>query len=729
MLNKLYLLLILNLLVSYLYSFDINGRVQNNEKIPIGDVIITTPYRAFFSDKNGYFNLNNISEKDTVLFHKIGYEDKKIKAEDVPGNVVLEKQTILIPGIKVSEEYDNSTIFNKSEKIVIEIDQTNSSFENISDVLENRADLNIKGSKLSGETAYISILGHNTKHTLILLDGIPLNMNGQNFDISSIPVSIIERIEIVKNNAASLIGAGSIGGAVNIITKQQIPEKNLSKNHKFSVISSISNSFGSFGYNKFLLENSIVHPHFLTFISVSKSYAKNDYEYLYALTDSTQTKTRENNKNSSWDAGFSISSDSFLESRYSLLYNDFYKELPGPINSINMNDEAFMEGNIIRHHVNLKKFFTSFQISTDLFYFDEYTRFENTESTLPVYNTIAETYFTKKGLKISCIYEKKKRIKSTLGLDALKEEFEYKDKNSQANSIKPVTKTNIDGFTNINLKQDLFPFEFQQNFSLRYDSPTYSDSVDFEDFLSWGIDGCIEYENWYKIRCGGGMANSYSLPSFYDLYWKGDSQTIGNPELEPEISLGWNVFAHISYLENFLKVSYHYNKIEDLIFWFRSVNSWKPDNIADAEISNFEMETEIKFLKYFKTGFFWLRTSALDKTKNEDGSPANTYDHFLTYTPFSKTVIFTSLEYKNLNLKISYTRLGKQRTSRYNDYKMLSAYGLADGNLSYLFKKNKWEAQVYLKANNIFDKEYEIYLLTPRPGFNWYTGIKFQYTI
>ncbi len=67
----------------------------------------------------------------------------------------------------------------------------------------------------------ISLRGANAAQTLILVDGVRLNstQNGQ-FDLSTLPISMIEEIEVVRGGAAAMLGAGAMGGVVNIRTKR-----------------------------------------------------------------------------------------------------------------------------------------------------------------------------------------------------------------------------------------------------------------------------------------------------------------------------------------------------------------------------------------------------------------------------------------------------------------------------------------------------------------------------
>src|SRR6266566_8598466 len=60
--------------------------------------------------------------------------------------------------------------------------------------------------------------------TLVLLNGRRLGnssfSNGALVDVNTIPLSMIERIEVLKDGASALYGSEAIGGVVNIITKK-----------------------------------------------------------------------------------------------------------------------------------------------------------------------------------------------------------------------------------------------------------------------------------------------------------------------------------------------------------------------------------------------------------------------------------------------------------------------------------------------------------------------------
>jgi len=75
----------------------------------------------------------------------------------------------------------------------------------------------------------VSLRGLSVNSTLVLIDGLrtanyPLADDGQRafVDLNSIPQSIVDRVEVLKDGASSNYGADAIGGVVNIILKKQI---------------------------------------------------------------------------------------------------------------------------------------------------------------------------------------------------------------------------------------------------------------------------------------------------------------------------------------------------------------------------------------------------------------------------------------------------------------------------------------------------------------------------
>ncbi|MGR5117392.1 TonB-dependent receptor domain-containing protein [Vibrio astriarenae] len=77
----------------------------------------------------------------------------------------------------------------------------------------------------------ISIRGMDTKFTMILVDGRKLSSSnaifrGNDFDLATIPKESIERIEVIRGPMSALYGSEALGGVINVITKQPTNEWN-----------------------------------------------------------------------------------------------------------------------------------------------------------------------------------------------------------------------------------------------------------------------------------------------------------------------------------------------------------------------------------------------------------------------------------------------------------------------------------------------------------------------
>ncbi|MDC6128414.1 TonB-dependent receptor plug domain-containing protein, partial [Burkholderia gladioli] len=83
-----------------------------------------------------------------------------------------------------------------------------------------------QSSSFAAGAAGIALRGLPEKYTLVLVDGQRVapfaffsNADDSFFDLNTLPLNAIERIEIVKTGAVSQYGSDAIGGVVNIITK------------------------------------------------------------------------------------------------------------------------------------------------------------------------------------------------------------------------------------------------------------------------------------------------------------------------------------------------------------------------------------------------------------------------------------------------------------------------------------------------------------------------------
>ena len=75
----------------------------------------------------------------------------------------------------------------------------------------------------------IRIRGMESSYSLVLIDGQRTSssnalIRGNDFDLSSFPMGIVERIEVILGPMSSLYGSDALGGVINIITKKTIAQ-------------------------------------------------------------------------------------------------------------------------------------------------------------------------------------------------------------------------------------------------------------------------------------------------------------------------------------------------------------------------------------------------------------------------------------------------------------------------------------------------------------------------
>jgi iron complex outermembrane receptor protein len=104
----------------------------------------------------------------------------------------------------------------------------------VADVLRNlpQQSFSFNESYLFGGSQAVQLRGLGLGTTLVLLNGRRTVTSGLNaarnyFDLNTIPLSAVERIEVLSNGASAVYGADAVGGVVNVILKSSIARPTL----------------------------------------------------------------------------------------------------------------------------------------------------------------------------------------------------------------------------------------------------------------------------------------------------------------------------------------------------------------------------------------------------------------------------------------------------------------------------------------------------------------------
>lgn len=140
-------------------------------------------------------------------------------AEEAVGEFTLD-QIIVTAQRMETHDLDTPAIVEVYDEAKIE--KTGAS--NAYDVVQNTLGVNTQsqgfhGTAMGTMTSKIMIRGVE-KGTLVLVNGVPMNMDGK-YNLEDIPTESIEKVEVVKGGGSVLYGSEATGGVINIITKKQ----------------------------------------------------------------------------------------------------------------------------------------------------------------------------------------------------------------------------------------------------------------------------------------------------------------------------------------------------------------------------------------------------------------------------------------------------------------------------------------------------------------------------
>lgn len=133
--------------------------------------------------------------------------------------------TIVVTGTRASNDLSEIP----SSISVIGLDKIESqNAVTVTDLLQNLPGVHVVQPSGQGGVARVFIRGGDQNLTLILIDGVrvndPIDTRGSAFDFSTVNLSDIERIEIVRGPHSAVYGSDSLAGVINIITKSRFDE-------------------------------------------------------------------------------------------------------------------------------------------------------------------------------------------------------------------------------------------------------------------------------------------------------------------------------------------------------------------------------------------------------------------------------------------------------------------------------------------------------------------------
>ena len=559
----------------------------------------------------------------------------------------------------------------------------NSTATNISELLQQAAGVDIRRRGAEGMQADLYIRGGSFDQTLLLIDGIKVEdpQTGHHTMNMTLPLEVIEKIEIIKGSAGRMYGQNAFTGAVNIITK-----KNINNNI------SVGLSKGSFNQNRFgiTIENQSKKSGFIFNFKRKDSEGyryntdfKNNQIFIksnFKIKDQKISAIAAFNERKFGANGFYASPsaiDQYEETQASLIgISTFYKK-----NDLIIKPKFYWKRNqdiyiYLRHDPSVyRNLHISNKVGIDI-----NANKRNSLGSIGFGFDISKVFLSSNNLG--------QRDRTMINL-FLEQQIQFADK-----------------------KIDITP-----GFALSYFSDI-SEKLNFESnffknfFFYPGVDFGFNLNKFFKLHSNIGY--TYRIPTYTDLFYSSPT-TLGNQELKLEKAITKEI--GLKYMRNNLNIniSFYERDASNIIDYVKNEESdpWQANNIREIITNGFELNMGYEFY----LGNFGKQSINIGFS-NIDDNLLETDFTFSRYTLNSLKNQITATYIFDINENIS-SALAYKNAERINEEK----YSVIDFRASCNF--NKLTLSVIL--NNILDTEYSEANLVPMPGFNSLAEIKYSF--
>lgn len=625
----------------------------------------------------------------------------------------------------IAQPADSSKIFNMSEVVVtatktkIPLIEAASSItvidsaeiaalnkQSVFGLLKDQYGVSFTQQGAPGSLSYVYLRGADPGQTLVLLDGIALNMTNDpdnTFDFANLPVENIERIEILRGPQSTLYGSNALGGVINIITREG------SGKPKF-FLSTEGGSYNSYGADAGL-EGSLDQFNYSLTLSRFKTDGFSSASSKYGNTekDGTSNYNISSRFGEAFASNFNVNFFVHFTKAQTALDQHGGFEGDDPTYVYNTEEQSY------RTEGKLSLFGGLWDQNLSASFIRNVRKY-NFDSTL--FNPASSTSLYD-GNKVDFSWQNNIRLPNNLVSLGVDEENEAAISNyiynssvyGNFNSIFPQNNASTFG---IYLQDQLGAGKnFFSSFGIRYDKHSRFGSV-----VTYRIaPAYIFWKTGTKIKATFGTA--FKAPSLFYLF----DPAYGNINLKPEKSKGWDAGIEQFLFQDMLDAGINYfdNYYTDL---FGFDNNFRTINVDKAETKGIEFYISAKLIKNLNMRFNYTYTDAKDLSNNSPDKNLPLLRRPKDKLGFNADYVFL----KNVNTNIEIIYVGERDDKDFNQYPVvrvkLPAYTLV--NLSASYKLTK-EVLFYMRIDNLFNKYYEDVLGYATPGQSEYLGIKVNF--
>ena len=227
------------------------------------------------TNSSGYFEFTGVAPGTyTVVISIMGFETQQkqvsLKAgEKLNVNFSLKSTSQQMHDVNVTGKTATQQIKESGFAVnAIDTKKLANTTADLSQILNRSTGVRVREQGGLGSDFKFSINGLSGKQVKFFIDGIPMDVMGSAITLNNIPVNLADRLEVYKGVVPVTLGADAMGGAVNVITNQNV-------NNYLDV----SHSYGSFATNRSALLGQFVDKKTGIVVKASGffNYSKNNY--------------------------------------------------------------------------------------------------------------------------------------------------------------------------------------------------------------------------------------------------------------------------------------------------------------------------------------------------------------------------------------------------------------------------------------------------------------------
>lgn len=572
---------------------------------------------------------------------------------------------------------------SRTIQVISKEEITESPANNVAELLQQVAGIDIRRRGVSGMQADLYIRGGGFDQTLLLIDGIKVEdaQTGHHTMNMALPIEVIERIEIIKGSASRVYGQNAFSGAINIITSK-VAENMVS----------VSLESGSYKQQN---------------ASVTISRKNEDQSVLFHYSNNSSDGHKYNTdyknenyflKNSFEIKGLPIDMiSSFNERKFGA--NGFYAS-PEAIDQYEETQASLLG-------FSTKIISNNFIIKPKLYWKRNQDMYVYLRDNPSVYRNLHIT--NKIGAELNGSYESNNGI-TGFGVDISSIKL-------SSNNLGERKRTMVNLFLEHQMKFaenkiDVTPGVAFSYFSDVSTNQNYQNNFFRNFFMYPGID--IGYVLNDDVKLYSNIGYTYRVPTYTDLFYTSPT-TIGNENLKPEKAFTKEI--GLDYTKgNFNFIFTLYNRdASDVIDYVKNVESapWEAFNIREINTKGYELGLTYNFYvasflnHSIKIGYSNIKDDLKQTDFNFSRYSLNSLKNHLT-TSYSFEIK------KNLKSSIIY---------KYAERNFGEDYSVMDIKVSYTLKKYN----LYITANNLFDTIYSETNLVEMPGRNILLGLNVKF--